>query len=112
MKTIGTCKDCKWWGDDGKKGIGVCNHEALGINYYTEPLTPEVIAYDDSYPLETREDFGCVHWEGKNANPNYLAKSDAELLNEDLQRENDCAAEKIRRLSEALYELGVDPTQI
>lgn len=44
--------------------------------------------------------------------PNYPRKSPLELKNEDLQRENDCAAERIARLSRALYELGIDPTQI
>ena len=61
MKTIGTCKDCKWSNDDGSG----CKHSALDGAWDRQLETTQVFAYSDSYPLSTSPDFGCIHWDAK-----------------------------------------------
>lgn len=59
---MGKCKDCKWW--DNCDIYGHCDlisHDESQDFAQTEmPEFPE-----DESRLFTREDFGCVLWEGK-----------------------------------------------
>jgi len=72
---------------------------------YAPALRQCTIAHDIE-PLKKLFGEYEVEW----INENYPAKSDLELKNEDLQRENDCAADEIVRLSDMIVELGFDPT--
>lgn len=72
----------------------------------------------------------CVHWQAKEATSpepvdpekfaiqsahiraNYQLSTAEERLIDDIRAENDCAFQKIASLSEALADLGIDPTQI
>jgi len=133
MRTIGTCKDCRFWNkvdSDDSNSNEECHHKAFGIDYYKDHQSVELGAYDDSYPITTPPNFGCIHWTPKpgfnpdwqeqavrrsefhQPNPNYPSKTKEQLRIEDLERENDAALEKIVALSNALCELGFDPTQI
>jgi len=96
MKTIGTCKDCKWWnGQETSDGrIGICK-----------------------VPIKARDgawsppDYGCIHWESKSKSlDNYPTKTKQDLEIEDLKRENDAAFQRIQELSNFLVSLGYDPT--
>jgi len=67
---IGTCKDCKWWVEDGfwKSTIGFknCTHKKLDTDadgskdgayiFTTDPTDERFI---------TGPDFGCIHWEAR-----------------------------------------------
>ena len=57
---MNTCKDCKFWDywDDQPDGrmCGTCTNDRL------ETL---VIVYDDSLPISTTTDFGCIFFEKK-----------------------------------------------
>lgn len=53
---IGRCRDCKWWARNKDVGMawGICqNSDAIH-------LTGNI-----KIGLETRENFGCIHWEEK-----------------------------------------------
>ena len=106
MKTIGTCKECKWWND------WQCSHIALDAYHPGNENEVDVFAYDDSYPLRMSPDFGCIHWESKDDthSANYPTRTAQDLEIADLKRENNAAFDRIKELSEELVRLGVDPT--
>jgi len=64
-KTIGTCKDCKFW---GLLYEGVCDREQQIQTNKKSKFEIEVSALDDtdlSARLITGPDFGCVHFSVK-----------------------------------------------
>lgn len=109
MKTIGYCEGCKWWGqpwEDHGKIAASCPR--LTRN---DLWDGGCRVYDDSDPITTEKDFGCIYWEAKESGT-WPLKSEQDLKIEDLQRENDAAFERIQKLSKALVDLGYDPTQL
>lgn len=122
MKTIGTCKECKWWGDSLSEE---CDHrQCMSGNFtgnlYDEKRTKEGLSY--YHGVQTGPDFGCIHWEPKNPhrgsdfnefiNSNYPPRTADELRIEDLKRENDAAFARIKELSQMIVNLGYDPTKL
>ena len=60
LRTIGTCKDCKHW---NKYTImwssdNLEHRSCDKIDKYVSPV-------NQRYGSVPREDFGCIHWEGK-----------------------------------------------
>lgn len=140
MKTIGTCKECKWWADCSKTDPEIYNTQDWGMC--------EKSKYNMSLGKTTQADFGCIHWEDKSyALPpmlslewqaalkedrkhnalkfeamffrdnleiaremNYPSRTPQDLEIADLKRENNAAFELIQELSAALVALGYDPT--
>ena len=101
MKTIGTCKECKWWKDSheinpvslvGKSGVCL-NHSIFNAQF------------------SSMGDFGCIYWEAKDKPEyKYPTKTKQDLEIEDLKRENEAAFQRILELSNFLVSLGYDPT--
>lgn len=64
MKTIGTCKDCKWWEKDEHWGdnVGICQSPKIA----DPAIDAQAFQCTDKYEdILTGPDFGCVHWEEK-----------------------------------------------
>lgn len=83
MKTIGTCKECKWMGKAQSKHFSnECAHpenrqgeESISGANPSENLGGRCF-------ISPGPDFGCIHWESKfPANPNYptLTAQDLEI---------------------------------
>jgi len=110
MKTIGTCKECKFWDGETDDISARCG---------------ELEGYIGQ-PIMTDADFGCVNWESRLQSPsvnphrgsdfnefmagNYPTRTAQDLEIADLKRENNAAFQRIEELSEALFNLGYDPT--
>lgn len=64
MKTIGACKDCKWWEKDEHWGdnVGICQSQKIA----DPAIDAQAFQCTDKYEdILTGPDFGCVHWEEK-----------------------------------------------
>jgi hypothetical protein len=58
MKTIGKCKDCKYW-DKRDNHWGFCDHPKVkSANWKRDDLNPSEVVSPG--PM-----FGCIHWEAK-----------------------------------------------
>lgn len=91
MKLLGTCKDCEFYRQSDKTCLCEITRNVLGLSF--------------------GPDFGCIHWQdSKEPREDYPAKSDSDIVIDELKRENDCAADEIVRLSKMIVELGYDPT--
>jgi len=56
----GLCRDCVNW--EGEDGYGHCHKLTLGTGNMDRCRV-----YEDSMPIGTEENFGCVHFSGKPA---------------------------------------------
>lgn len=68
MKTIGTCKDCKWWKNEGgtfcESGNCACASNKHSNKYPSgvHPMDYGGIRVRPPY-ISPGHDFGCIHWE-------------------------------------------------
>ena len=59
MKHI--CRNCKYWYDLYKNNnCGFCNQLTQKEGNYVKCMV-----YDDSEPIGTQKNFGCIHWRKK-----------------------------------------------
>jgi len=59
---MNTCKDCKWWDDEDSDSH---YKECVIIKNYIIVWMDRMAGVDF---IETGPEFGCVHWEKKDAN--------------------------------------------
>jgi len=74
MKTIGTCKECKWWNGESGDYFGDCKCPKLKSKYADKDVDDAICISADidnliesgvmeDYHIGTDPDFGCVHFE-------------------------------------------------
>lgn len=64
MKTIGTCKECKWW-KNTNNSHNACINRNLTDDSFKKGDSLLVYEYCEGGEFLPRPDFGCIHWQIK-----------------------------------------------
>lgn len=67
---MGTCKECKWWGNNRSYGFSECGKMMCAVGSKPGKIVERYPTKDGSViPVVTFESFGCVHFEQKSEGP-------------------------------------------